>query len=135
MAALNAEFVLAADCSYDPTLIPGLVRALRALLKAPHPSDAVTTLRTLDASEAESFLINACSNVPSALVLSAVRQEGTMQVLIDSLERAGLHPVDVTSAVDSLRHDASAPKFLFREASRMFAHDAFRAFACTTAAA
>ena len=135
MAALDAEFVLAADCSYDPTLIPGLVRALRALLKAPNSSDTATTLRTLGSRDAESYLVDACASVPSALVLSAVRQEETMQVLIDSLERAGLHPVDVTSAVDALRDDDSAPKFLFREASRMFAHDAFRAFACTAASA
>ena len=38
MRNMRADFVLAADCSYDPTLIPGLVRAIGALLGAT-PSD------------------------------------------------------------------------------------------------
>ena len=128
MFALDAEFVLAADCSYDPTLIPGLVRALRALLKVPS-SDASaqpTKLMTLDAAAAEARLSGACAKTPCALILSAVRQETTMDVLIDALERARLHPVDVTSVLDA-KH---LSKFLFRP-EWAHARDEFRAFACT----
>ena len=56
LRAWNADFVLAADCSYDPTLVPGLVRALGALLRArgadDDADDAPTPLETLDAARA-----------------------------------------------------------------------------------
>jgi hypothetical protein len=50
-----------------------------------------------------------------------------MDVLIDALERARLHPVDVTSAIAASRE----PAFLFAAAARGHARDAFRAFACS----
>ena len=137
MRRMRADFVLAADCSYDPTLIPGLVRAIGALLGAT-PSDdddESTPLETLDASAARSRLVDAYATTPCALVLSAVRQEETMRVLIRALERARLYPVDVTSVVEEVRADASSPKFLFADARRAHAGDPVRAFACTAARA
>jgi hypothetical protein len=56
-----------------------------------------------------------------------------MEALIHALERARLHPVDVTSVVEEVRADASSPKFLFAE--RAHAGDPVRAFACTPARA
>ena len=126
---MNADFVLAADCSYDPTLIPGLVRALRALLRARGADDesAPTTLETLEASRAREVIRDRYARTPCAFVVSAVRQATTMDVLIDALERARLHPVDVTSAIAASRE----PAFLFADAARGHARDAFRAFACS----
>ena len=137
MRRMRADFVLAADCSYDPTLIPGLVRAIGALLGAtPSDDDAERTpLETLDAASARSRLVDAYATTPCALVLSAVRQEETMRVLIRALERARLYPVDVTSVVEEVRADASSPKFLFADARRAHAGDPVRAFACTAARA
>jgi len=137
MAALNADFILAADCAYDPTLIPGLVRALRGTLGVlsdgnDTDTDAKPTpLKTLDAPSAERALQTEYSTRPFALVLSAVRQPETMNTLISSLENARLHPVDVTSAIDAMRADPSARGFLFARAARSHAHDAIRAFACS----
>lgn len=137
MAALNADFILAADCAYDPTLIPGLVRALRGTLGVltddnDTDTDAKPTpLKTLDAPSAERALQTEYSTRPFALVLSAVRQPETMDTLISSLETARLHPVDVTSAIDAMRADPSARGFLFARAARSHAHDAIRAFACS----
>jgi predicted nicotinamide N-methyase len=129
LGAANADFVLAADCSYDPTLVPGLVRALGALLRARGADDesASTTLETLEARRAEEVIKYRYARTPCALVVSAVRQATTMRVLIDALERARLHPVDVTSAVAASRERA----FLFADAARGHARDAFRAFACS----
>ena len=129
LGAVNADFVLAADCSYDPTLIPGLVRALRALLRARGADDesAPTTLETLEASRAREVIRDRYARTPCAFVVSAVRQATTMDVLIDALERARLHPVDVTSAIAASRE----PAFLFADAARGHARDAFRAFACS----
>ena len=137
MRNMRADFVLAADCSYDPTLIPGLVRAIGALLGAT-PSDDEderTPLETLAAAAARSKLADAYASAPCALILSAVRQEETMEALIHALERARLHPVDVTSVVEEVRADASSPKFLFADAERAHAGDPVRAFACTPARA
>ena len=140
MAALKADFILAADCAYDPTLIPGLVRALRGTLGVlTDDEDAgtaakLTPLKTLDATQAARALRTEYSTHPFALVLSAVRQPETMNKLISSLENARLHPVDVTSAVDAMRADPSARRFLFARAARSHAHDALRAFACSTTA-
>jgi len=140
MAALNADFILAADCAYDPTLIPGLVRALRGTLgvltddEDAGTSAKLTPLKTLDATQAVRALRTEYSTHPFALVLSAVRQPETMNKLISSLENARLHPVDVTSAVDAMRADPSARRFLFARAARSHAHDALRAFACSTTA-
>ena len=140
MAALNADFILAADCAYDPTLIPGLVRALRGTLGAltddedAGTSAKLTPLKTLDATQAVRALRTEYSTHPFALVLSAVRQPETMNKLISSLENARLHPVDVTSAVDAMRADPSARRFLFARAARSHAHDALRAFACSITA-
>ena len=137
MAALNADFILAADCAYDPTLIPGLVRALRGTLGVLTDDDCTDTdakptpLKTLDAPSAERALQTEYSTRPFALVLSAVRQPETMDTLISSLETARLHPVDVTSAIDAMRADPSARGFLFARAARSHAHDAIRAFACS----
>jgi predicted nicotinamide N-methyase len=138
MAALNADFILAADCAYDPTLIPGLVRALRGTLGVLTDDDdctdndaKLTPLKTLDAPSAERALQTEYSIRPFALVLSAVRQPETMDTLISSLETARLHPVDVTSAIDAMRADPSARGFLFARAARSHAHDAIRAFACS----
>lgn len=138
MAALNADFILAADCAYDPTLIPGLVRALRGTLGVLTDDDDCTDtdakptpLKTLDAPSAERALQTEYSTRPFALVLSAVRQPETMDTLISSLETARLHPVDVTSAIDAMRADPSARGFLFARAARSHAHDAIRAFACS----
>lgn len=137
MAALNADFILAADCAYDPTLIPGLVRALRGTLGVLTDDDDTDTdakptpLKTLDAPSAERALQTEYSTRPFALVLSAVRQPETMNTLISSLENARLHPVDVTSAIDAMRADPSARGFLFARAARSHAHDAIRAFACS----
>jgi predicted nicotinamide N-methyase len=137
MAALNADFILAADCAYDPTLIPGLVRALRGTLGVLTDDDCtdndakLTPLKTLDAPSAERALQTEYSIRPFALVLSAVRQPETMDALISSLETARLHPVDVTSAIDAMRADPSARGFLFARAARSHAHDAIRAFACS----
>ena len=137
MAALNADFILAADCAYDPTLIPGLVRALRGTLGVLTDDDCTdndakpTPLKTLDARSAERALQTEYSTRPFALVLSAVRQPETMDTLISSLETARLHPVDVTSAIDAMRADPSARGFLFARAARSHAHDAIRAFACS----
>lgn len=137
MAALNADFILAADCAYDPTLIPGLVRALRGTLGVLTDDDCTdndakpTPLKTLDAPSAERALQTEYSTRPFALVLSAVRQPETMDTLISSLENARLHPVDVTSAIDAMRADPSARGFLFARAARSHAHDAIRAFACS----
>jgi hypothetical protein len=58
-----------------------------------------------------------------------------MEALIHALERARLHPVDVTSVVEEVRADASSPKFLFADAKRAHAGDPVRAFACTPARA
>lgn len=129
LGAVNADFVLAADCSYDPTLIPGLVRALRALLRARGADDesAPTTLETLEASRAREVIRDRYARTPCAFVVSAVRQATTMDVLIDALERARLHPVDVTSVIAASRE----PAFLFADAARGHARDAFRAFACS----
>ncbi len=137
MRNMRADFVLAADCSYDPTLIPGLVRAIGALLGAT-PSDDEderTPLETLAAAAARSKLADAYASAPCALILSAVRQEETMEALIHALERARLHPVDVTSVVEEVRADASLPKFLFADAKRAHAGDPVRTFACTPARA
>lgn len=137
MAALNADFILAADCAYDPTLIPGLVRALSGTLGVLTDDDCTdndakpTPLKTLDAPSAERALQTEYSTRPFALVLSAVRQPETMDTLISSLETARLHPVDVTSAIDAMRADPSARRFLFARAARSHAHDAIRAFACS----
>ena len=131
LRAWNADFVLAADCSYDPTLVPGLVRALGALLRArdddADADDAPTPLETLDAARARVLIGDRYAATPCALVVSAVRQPATMDVLIRALERARLHPVDVTRAVASSRE----PAFLFADAARGHARDAFRAFACS----
>lgn len=137
MAALNADFILAADCAYDPTLIPGLVRALRGTLGVLTDDDCTdndakpTPLKTLDAPSAERALQTEYSTRAFALVLSAVRQPETMDTLISSLETARLHPVDVTAAIDAMRADPSARGFLFARAARSHAHDAIRAFACS----
>ena len=138
MAALNADFILAADCAYDPTLIPGLVRGLRGTLGVLTDDDDCTDndakptpLKTLDAPSAERALQTEYSTRAFALVLSAVRQPETMDTLISSLETARLHPVDVTSAIDAMRADPSARGFLFARAARSHAHDAIRAFACS----
>ena len=66
MRNMRADFVLAADCSYDPTLIPGLVRAIGALLGAT-PSDDEderTPLETLAAAAARSKLADAYASAP-----------------------------------------------------------------------
>ena len=126
MRNMRADFVLAADCSYDPTLIPGLVRAIGALwgrrrammrtsgrrsslgaaaVPPPHALDA-------DGSRRRRVRLRAVRAHPSA-----VRQEETMEALIHALERARLHPVDVTSVVEEVRAvDATSPKFLAADA-------------------
>ena len=83
---------------------------------------------TLPDNRPSSLLCCLCTIVQIyAFVVSAVRQATTMDVLIDALERARLHPVDVTSAIAASRE----PAFLFADAARGHARDAFRAFACS----
>jgi predicted nicotinamide N-methyase len=133
--ALSPDVVLAADCAYDPDLIPSLVHAIRTLLD--HSGrDASTdcgsfTTSSWSVDDARAFFLDDAPqrrSSPCAIVVSAVRQPKTMDVLINALVHDGaLHVRDITSAFARL-----PIRFAHGDAERAHALDDCRAFLCTT---
>ena len=133
--ALSPDVVLAADCAYDPDLIPSLVHAIRTLLD--HSGrDASTdcgsfTTSSWSVDDARAFFLDDAPqrrSSPCAIVVSAVRQPKTMDVLINALVHDGaLNVRDITSAFARL-----PIRFAHGDAERAHALDDCRAFLCTT---
>jgi predicted nicotinamide N-methyase len=69
------DLIIAADVAYDPLILPGLTRALGALLRR---------RRGEDGNE------GTAPSRPMAVVATTVRQEATLQLLLDLARREGL---------------------------------------------
>ena len=123
--ALRADVVVAADCAYDPTIVPALARALASFVFRTSSEEATRhgSYATCDASLDDLRAFFARHRAPLALCVAAVRQPETMELLRGELLARGLHCVDASEA--------------FARVPGTYAHviesdrrDAFRVFLC-----
>ena len=102
-AALAPDVVLGSDLAYDPLLAPGLARVLSLLLRpraTPAADAAQQPCRAQPQGQAEGAPAwGAGAPTPFALLVTAVRQQATMEIFLAEVAASGLAAADVTAAL------------------------------------